>query len=99
MVQSSLKWLKFVRSGARMATGILKSVDRQFRPYFEELLGKGWTIEIGKKCVKLRSAKGGLVTCSKTPSCPYALKHIKGDVNRLLRKEASNEAQSNGRRL
>lgn len=57
------------------------------KKYFKELSSSGWQIEKSKKAYKLRSPKGFLVTCSLTPSCSFALKHIKGDVKRVLKKE------------
>jgi hypothetical protein len=59
----------------------------QLKTLFRELIQQGWTIEKTPKKYKLRSPKGTLVTCSLTPSCPYAVKHIKADVKRALKTE------------
>ncbi len=67
----------------------LKHVHREFRPFFKELLALGWTFTIGAKSIKLRSPKGGIVVASKTPSCPFSLQHVKGDVKRVMRREGA----------
>lgn len=73
-----------------MSNDILRSVHRDFRPFFKELMLKGWTISKGKKHLKLRSPKGMLVSCSSTPSCPFTLKKIISDVNKIIRLETNN---------
>ena len=62
-------------------------MSTDIKKYFKELSSSGWQIVKSKKSYKLRSPKGILVVCSLTPSCPFALKHIKGDVKRALKKE------------
>lgn len=64
---------------------------KDIKKLFKDLQRQGWLIDYTKRHIKLRSPKGGLVVCSKTPSCPFAIKHIQGDIKRLIRKESQNE--------
>lgn len=64
------------------------STDKDLDKYLQEIERQGWSIEMSRKHIKIRSPyKGYLVTCSITPSCPYAHKKVKADVERMLRKE------------
>lgn len=64
------------------------STDKDLDKYLREIVAQGWSVEVGRKHIKIRSPyKGYLVTCSLTPSCPYAHKKVKADVERMLRKE------------
>lgn len=54
--------------------------------YLKELSNQGWFITKGSKHYKMIAPNGIRLTCSLTPSCVFALKHIKGDVKRALRK-------------
>jgi hypothetical protein len=58
--------------------------------YIKGLTRLGYSVESGKKHIKIRSdeGRGGLVVASKTPSCPFALKHLMADINRLAKKES-----------
>lgn len=56
---------------------------KDIHKYFKQLEALGWTVNQTNKKMKLRSPKGSLVTCSITPSCPFALKHIRNDVKKV----------------
>lgn len=58
-------------------------MNKDIRKYFKQLQSQGWTIEQGRKSLKLRSPNGKLVTASLTPSCQFVLKYIQADVKRL----------------
>ena len=62
-------------------------MKKDLKKYINKLIDNGWTLEHGKKTFKLRSPKGGLVSCSRTPSCPFAIKHIEADIKRVIRRE------------
>ena len=62
-------------------------MQRELKELLKELLSQGWTIEHGRKAFKLRSPKGSLVSCSRTPSCPFAVRHIRADIKRVLKRE------------
>ena len=47
------------------------------------LVKEGWTVEKGKKCLKLRTPLGRLVSISLTPSCPFVVQHILGDIRQM----------------
>lgn len=67
-----------------MSAGIRKDLEQ----YLRELSREGWMVESGKKAYKLRPPNngGGLVSCSKTPSCPFSLHKVKNDVKRLMKR-------------
>jgi hypothetical protein len=63
--------------------------DKNIRKYLEELVCEGWELLGGRKHYKIRSPKGHIVSMSKSPSCPYMIKHLKGDVQRIKQNELS----------
>lgn len=50
-----------------------------------QLQKEGWRLEIGRTHYKAYHPKGGFISISVTPSCPYAAKNILGDIKRLKR--------------
>lgn len=66
-------------------------MNKDLKKLFKQLNKMGFTITMGGKHYKITSAKGNSISCSGTPSCMFAIKHIKGDINRLLKKEGSDE--------
>ena len=66
-------------------------MNKDLKTFLSWLITLGYNVEHGKKSFKIRSKQGGLVSCSRTPSCPFALKHIKADLKRLARKEGDND--------
>lgn len=64
------------------------STKKDIEFYMYQLGREGWEISTtGKGHWKATHiASGAVVTASKTPSCSFALKHIKGDVHRVLRR-------------
>lgn len=59
------------------------SVATEINKYVKQKLREGWREEYGGKHRKIYHPKGGFVSMSISPSCQYALRNIKKDVERL----------------
>ena len=66
-------------------------MNKDLKHFLNGLIRIGYTVEHGSKTYKIRSPKGGLVCCSRTPSCRFAIRHIKADLKRLAMKEGGLE--------
>lgn len=60
--------------------------DDRLNKLINEKINQGWSSSIGRNSYKLKHPLGGIVSMSKTPSCPFFLKHTIGDIKRLERK-------------
>jgi hypothetical protein len=57
-----------------------KDLKRLLNPY----LKSGWTLEHGRKHMKMKAPNGRLVVISNTASCPFYLKHVEADLRRVM---------------
>lgn len=62
--------------------------NKEIKKLITELLRDGWQHAGAKRHTKLRSPGGHLVSFSSSPSCPFAVDHIRKDVQRIRDKEA-----------
>ena len=66
-----------------------KHKNKDIDKYLRDLAKQGWVMrDGGPGHFKIESPGGSLVSFSNSPSCPYALNHIKKDVARALIKDA-----------
>ncbi len=70
----------------------IKTKNKDVNKIISDKVREGWTVQIGKH-IKLYHPDGGFVSISKSPSCHWALKNIKGDIARL---EKENRRKLNG---
>ncbi len=61
-------------------------MNKDLKKLIKELRSLGYEVVQGKKNFKATHPKGGLIAFSISPSCPYAIKHIRADIKRLERK-------------
>lgn len=62
--------------------------NKAIKKLMRELLREGWQRAGEKRHTKMRSPGGHLVSFSSSPSCPFAVDHIRKDVQRIRDKEA-----------
>lgn len=60
-------------------------MNKEIKKLLKELKSLGWEVMQARKHFKAKHPKGGFVSFSVSPSCPYALKNIWGDIKRLER--------------
>lgn len=61
--------------------------NKDVRKFISELERVGWVSLGGRNHFKIRSPGGTIVSMSNSPSCPYMLKHVMADVNRVKQNE------------
>lgn len=58
-----------------------KDLTKALKPY----LNSGWVITEGRRHYKAIAPNGAIVSISHTSSCPFYLKHVIADLNRVER--------------
>jgi hypothetical protein len=62
------------------------SSDKDVNNLIKSLVKKGWTVKFSKH-LKLYSPDGQMISCSFSPSCPFAVRKIEADIRRYSKKK------------